>query len=163
MSSHDEFLGQVLALKRGEMSQQALAEAMRARGWKWSQATVWSVEKGERPLRISEGIDLAAILGVSIEDFLVDPVLASYSKELSDAHEAQVRAARDITSGVVRFLRSEQRVRNLLQEAEEQDIDTAEAWVSVAITEPGTVEDAVRAGKELFEAERSSGEHKEEA
>lgn len=52
------------------MSQQALAEAMRARGWKWSQATVWSIEKGERPLKLAEASDLSNMLNVGVSHFL---------------------------------------------------------------------------------------------
>jgi len=44
------------------MSQQSLATAMRERGWRWSQATVWAVESGERPLRITEAADVVEIL-----------------------------------------------------------------------------------------------------
>ena len=50
------------------MSQQALGDAMRELGHKWSQATVWSVEKGERPLRFAEAADLAAQLDVRMDD-----------------------------------------------------------------------------------------------
>lgn len=51
------------------MSQQALADLMRARGWKWSQATVWAVEKGERPLRLAEATDLAELLKCQVWNF----------------------------------------------------------------------------------------------
>lgn len=44
------------------MSQKDLAIAMRERGHKWSQATVWNVERGERPLRLSEATALADVL-----------------------------------------------------------------------------------------------------
>lgn len=49
------------------MSQQDLAAAMRTRGYKWSQATVWSVEAGERPLRYTESLELSDICGFSPE------------------------------------------------------------------------------------------------
>lgn len=35
---------------------------MRMRGHKWSQATVWAVEKGERGVRLAESADLAEVL-----------------------------------------------------------------------------------------------------
>lgn len=50
-------------------SQKDVGDAMRLRGHKWSQATVWSVEKGERPLKFAEAGDLAEIL--RIEDLRV--------------------------------------------------------------------------------------------
>lgn len=55
---------------RGELSQSALADRMRERGWKWSQATVWSVEQGERPLRLAEAVDLAEVLGGRVPELL---------------------------------------------------------------------------------------------
>ena len=57
--------------ERAAVSQQALADHMRGRGWKWSQATVWSVEKGDRPLRLAEAADVSAILGLDGADVLL--------------------------------------------------------------------------------------------
>lgn len=53
-------------------SQADLAKAMRERGPKWSQATVWAVEKGDRPLRHSEAIELADLIGLPL-GFPADP------------------------------------------------------------------------------------------
>jgi transcriptional regulator with XRE-family HTH domain len=50
----DEQIGRNLSALRGDMSQKDLADRMRRRGFKWSQATVWAIEKGERPLRVTE-------------------------------------------------------------------------------------------------------------
>lgn len=60
--SIDERIGQNLAIVRGDTSQKELADRMRERGFKWSQATVWSIEHGERPLRLSEAQEVADIL-----------------------------------------------------------------------------------------------------
>lgn len=62
----DVQIGKNLAEARGEMTQQALGAAMRERGFKWSQATVWSVEKGDRQLRLSEALALTRILRVPL-------------------------------------------------------------------------------------------------
>jgi len=43
------------------LSQKDLAKSMRADA-RWSQATVWSIESGERPLRLSEARLVASIL-----------------------------------------------------------------------------------------------------
>lgn len=58
----DAQIGRNLARLRGDMSQKELAGAMRDRGHKWSQATVWNVERGERPLRLTEATALGEIL-----------------------------------------------------------------------------------------------------
>jgi hypothetical protein len=68
-------IGRQVALLRGDkMSQAAVAEAMQRRGHaKWSQSTVWAVEKGTRPLRLIEAEDLAAVLGARVDKLLTTP------------------------------------------------------------------------------------------
>jgi hypothetical protein len=73
VSVTEEQIGDQVARLRGDRSQKAIADEMRSRGWKWSQATVWSVEQGKRPLRFSEAIDLEAVLGASL-DLAREPV-----------------------------------------------------------------------------------------
>lgn len=63
-------IGQVLRQLRGNQSQKALADAMRAKGHAWSQATVWSVETGARPLRLTEARDLADHWQVTVRQLL---------------------------------------------------------------------------------------------
>lgn len=72
MGLSDEQIGQRLAILRGSESQSGLAVRMRDRGFKWSQATVWSIEKGERPLRFSEAVELSALLGYQLEQLIGD-------------------------------------------------------------------------------------------
>lgn len=60
----DEQIGRNLITLRESMSQKELAERMRKLGFKWSQATVWSIEKGERPLRLTESEALGSIFGI---------------------------------------------------------------------------------------------------
>ena len=44
------------------MSQADLAAAMLERNFRWSQTTVWNIEKGKRPLRFNEGQHLADLI-----------------------------------------------------------------------------------------------------
>lgn len=66
----DRQIGRNVAAFRDERSQKEVAEAMRQLGWKWSQATLWAIEKGERPLRLAEAKDLAQVLGAQSQNFL---------------------------------------------------------------------------------------------
>ncbi|MBP5800768.1 helix-turn-helix transcriptional regulator [Microbacterium maritypicum] len=50
------------ARERAGLSQKELAAAMTDRGFKWAQATVSQIEKGERPLRLSEADHLAELI-----------------------------------------------------------------------------------------------------
>jgi hypothetical protein len=96
----DERIGRNLVTRRGDRSQKDVADAMRARGWKWSQATVWAIEKGERPLRLAEADDLADVLGDSFHgaySLLRDPDSIAVEVELGrvrQAHATLVEAMR---------------------------------------------------------------------
>ncbi|GAA1149447.1 hypothetical protein MOX01_22620 [Microbacterium oxydans] len=52
----------VTARERAGLSQKELAASMTDRGFKWSQATVSQIEKGERPVRLSEADHLAELI-----------------------------------------------------------------------------------------------------
>lgn len=62
--ANDVEIGRNVARIRGSMSQKDLADEMRKRGFRWSQATVWAVEKGERPLRLVEAEAVGEVLGI---------------------------------------------------------------------------------------------------
>lgn len=68
----DEDIGRNFTRMRGAMSQKDLAEAMRKRGFRWSQATVWAVEKGERPLRLTEADAASAVFGLHPQMLLAE-------------------------------------------------------------------------------------------
>ena len=84
---------------RGDRSQQSVADAMRERGWKWSQATVWSVEKGERPLRLAEAEALAQVLKAPTVASLLSSPEEAYRevalRRTAAAYRAIVKATRE--------------------------------------------------------------------
>lgn len=89
-AAFDEQIGQNLARLRGEMSQAALGDLMRSRGFKWSQATVWAVEKGDRPLRLSEALAINDLLDVPVNelwrhsaDVVLEWVIEAYDEHLA--------------------------------------------------------------------------------
>lgn len=89
----DQRVGKNITLFRGSMSQQDLAHRMRAQGFKWSQATVWATEKGERPVRLSEVVALAEILDKPYDAFFLDEETAhtttAYSEKLGEILSAR--------------------------------------------------------------------------
>jgi hypothetical protein len=95
----DRRIGENVRVLRGELSQQAVADAMRERGWKWSQATVWSVEKGERPLRLAEAEALAHVLKAPTVASLLSPPEEAYReialRRTATAYQAIVSATRE--------------------------------------------------------------------
>jgi transcriptional regulator with XRE-family HTH domain len=71
MTIQDKQIGEkVRALREAALlSQSEIARQMRDRGTKWAQATVWSVESGERPLRLTEAGMLAEICNADPASF----------------------------------------------------------------------------------------------
>lgn len=67
-TERDKQIGRNLAAMRGELSQDDLAARMKGRGYKWSQSTVWSIERGDRPLRLTEALDVLQCLSRSESD-----------------------------------------------------------------------------------------------
>lgn len=66
----DEHIGQNLRTFRGLKSQTEVASDMALRGFPWSQTTVYQVETGKRPLRMTEAVALAEILDFSLDSLL---------------------------------------------------------------------------------------------
>lgn len=125
-SEQDLWIGQNVANARGEMSQQALADAMREAGHKWSQSTVWSVEKGDRPLRLTEASDLSRLLDRSLITFLVP----SEEQQLMHAVWAGLREVRrrqyQVSGAAVELLAAQANLRRDLAAAKSVDMDRLE-------------------------------------
>src|SRR5262249_7394260 len=55
------------------ISQEELANRMTARGFGFSQATIWKIEQGKRPVRIGEAVALAAAVDLPVWRSLMEP------------------------------------------------------------------------------------------
>lgn len=111
----DQHVGGNISKFRGAMSQQDLAEAMRKDGFKWSQATVWSIEKGERPLRLSEAIALTRILKRGLAHFLT---VNRQEADLKEAVWTTRNAGRDVANKVDVYLDAQANLRHALSAAQ---------------------------------------------
>lgn len=129
--TEDGLFGQRVARLRGATSQKALADAMRERGWKWSQMTVYLIERGERSLKLKEAPDLANLLGVQVMDLFEDPEIlnteAEFKELVQDLHReynAAVSSLRnlqlthDLLQSRASALITDERFKRLLQFAE---------------------------------------------
>lgn len=99
-TEQDRLIGSTVGRFRVQagLSQQAVAEGMRARNseHRWSQATVWGVEKGDRALKAMEIYDLSRVLGCGVL-YLVNPSDAtSRMRELILHHNAMGHVLADI-------------------------------------------------------------------
>ncbi|MFB2596588.1 helix-turn-helix domain-containing protein [Herbiconiux sp. P17] len=91
MTIRDSDIGQNLLTLRGARTQKEIADRMRELGWKWSQATVWAIEKGERSVKLAEAHDLAELLDVDVSDLMLDPGELSLDHAKSEIEETQSR------------------------------------------------------------------------
>lgn len=71
ITKEDEQIGKNFQAIRGEMTQEELAKKMREQGYKWSKATVWAIEKGERPLKVAEAAEVLRCLGMPADDISI--------------------------------------------------------------------------------------------
>lgn len=85
MPDFDAVIGANLKRLRGDTNQADLAEEMKRRGHRWSQATVWAVQRGERSLKLAEARDLAEVLGVKVEAFFL---ASEAEKRFTDVRKA---------------------------------------------------------------------------
>lgn len=85
MDDIDKRVGANLKEFRGSMSQAVLAGKMTDKGFKWSQATVYEVERGARPLKLSEAITVARIIDVDLERLWAD---SHWSRTYLEARKA---------------------------------------------------------------------------
>ncbi len=120
MSEHDEIIGRNLARLRDSVSQTDLASRMRTRGHKWTQPTVVSIEKGERPLRVSEAMDVSEILGVDLYDLVTYPPALTFYYQMSRTEEARAQM-------LAWALRYEAQAQLLVKEAAEYQKATGES------------------------------------
>lgn len=76
--TEDEEIGARIAAcrERAGISMREMARQMTARGWRWSPTTASKVESGDRPLRASEVVPLAEVLGAHPLDFLSTDLMA---------------------------------------------------------------------------------------
>ncbi|MEU0575239.1 helix-turn-helix domain-containing protein [Dermacoccus nishinomiyaensis] len=96
MTDRDRQIGQNIARLRGERSQQWLAGAMKERGHRWSQSTVWSVEKGDRPMRLTEALDVAEVLEASLASLTLEAGLGGWTGKMVTLVEGLQTARRHL-------------------------------------------------------------------
>jgi chromosome segregation ATPase len=133
MPESDSDIGRVVAELRGTRSQHSLAEAMRELGWPWSQATVWSVEKGERPLKLREAVVLASILGTTVETLVgADPDLVLISNKLTQVHQRITAYEKQIAALIQQLAETE----GQLERAQQERMALEEAFLATAGPNP---------------------------
>lgn len=83
--------------EHASISQVELARRMTERGWPWHQSTVYRVETGKQPVRFDEALDLADLLGVTLDRLTWEIGQAAreeqVTRKISSVREAMQEAA----------------------------------------------------------------------
>lgn len=104
-SADDRFGANLRAIReRRGISQAELARLMTARGQPWHQSTVARAEAGRQSVRVGEAEILAAILEVTVDQFLWIPEEAAGAAMVEAAHAGLYRAWSDAADAVARLL-----------------------------------------------------------
>src|SRR5699024_8890274 len=104
----DQRIGRNIMKFRGNISQQTLAEKMRSKGFKWSQATVWATEKGDRPVRLSEVIALSEVLDKTYDSFLLEEHDTDDAVMITQAYELLLRERSSIRTALKNWIVAKQ-------------------------------------------------------
>jgi transcriptional regulator with XRE-family HTH domain len=122
-SADEKLAVNLRALRDGAgLSQGALAAAMTERGWPWHQSTVYRVESGRQGVKFAEAVDLAGILGTSLDRLTWSSAEAAQA-EFVRAAGAAVRLSAETVSAAVRDLLSAvSRAERVLAEAAGSDL-----------------------------------------
>jgi len=137
MAVDDAQIGRNLARFRGQRPQKDVADAMRERGHKWSQATVWAVEKGDRPLRLTEAQDVMRILGMHTWDLTRTDSRAGLALALRDMNTTS-RKLREIAQEYLRAQMLVASYADVLEEHAEDGLglesllEDTTAWLSTS-------------------------------
>lgn len=123
MDPREKQVGETVRALRGDVSQAMLADQMATAGHeKWSQSTVWAVEQGKRPLRLTEAQSLAVILGREVTDF----VSSASARQVAEASDRLVMKALNLAVGEREYVDA----RIALEECVDEVGDDAFRWIS---------------------------------
>lgn len=137
------------------LSQDELAQRMTERGFGFSQATVWKIEQGKRPVKISEMVALADALGVlRWHTLLDDPRRADHESRLERGHRKAAAAHRALQEATAAYLWAQAELAVSVRDARDDGVDVHLLWESYL---DESAEKAVIAAHIAFEHEDDQG------
>jgi transcriptional regulator with XRE-family HTH domain len=125
----------------GRLSQEELAQRMTDRGFSFTQATIWKIESGQRPVRASELVALADALGgvrVTPTALTYEPDAAKHRARLERAHTEASAAYHKLKDAAAGYLDAQLGLLVAAYEAREAGVAVTElhsAWLDVPAEE----------------------------
>jgi transcriptional regulator with XRE-family HTH domain len=143
-----------------KLSQDELAQRMNDRGFGFTQATIWKIESGQRPVKASELVALADALGgirVTPMSLTVQPATGRHRAQMEAAHWAAEAAYHTLKEAAAAYLEAQTELLFAIHEARKAGVVATElhtAWVDVP------AEEAVIEARIDAEHEDAHNEHK---
>ena len=126
-----------MARETAGLSQDELAERMTERGFGFSQATVWKIEQGRRPLRISEAVALADALDIrGWRDLTFDPGRAEHGRVLHRARLAAADAYKQVKEAADAYIQTQVALTLAVRNATDAGFSVTELHTSWLETPP---------------------------
>jgi transcriptional regulator with XRE-family HTH domain len=113
------------------LSQGELAQRMSERGFGFSQATIWKIEQGKRPVKVSEAVALAEAVGLrSWNSLTADPATTRHDARVQAAHFRAGQAYQALKAAAAAYLQAQYEVAVTAHEARESGVNVAELWTN---------------------------------
>ena len=141
----------------GNISQDELAQRMADRGFGFSQATIWKIESGQRPVRASELVALADSLGIMTATSLThQPDAARHQVQLDQANRKAHHAYQALKEAAVGYLDAQVELVVAAREAQDAGLTVTELYTSWLDTPPeeAVIEARVEADQEAVRSEQ---------
>jgi transcriptional regulator with XRE-family HTH domain len=141
----------------GSISQEELAHRMADRGFGFSQATIWKIESGQRPVKASELVALADSLGVMLVTHLTDkPDVARHQVRLDQANRKAQHAYQTVKEAAADYLDAQLALVVAARQAHDGGLTAAELHTSWLDTPPeeAVIEARVAADQEATRSEQ---------
>jgi len=143
------------------VSQEDLAQRMSDRGFGFSQATVWKIESGQRPVKVSELVALADSLDVLTPmDLTSEPDIARHAAEMQQAHWKAHDAYQALKAAAAAYIEAQFELVFTARAAHDDGLavpDLHTSWLRV-LPEEAVIQARVEIYQEEAQAEQVSNE-----
>jgi transcriptional regulator with XRE-family HTH domain len=112
------------------ISQEDLAQRMADRGFGFSQATIWKVESGQRPVKVTELVALADALELRAWDLTTEPEAARHTAQLQRANRHAYETWGKLKAAASDYLEAQFQVLFAARDAHDADLAVTELYTS---------------------------------
>lgn len=113
------------------LSQDELAQRMTEHGFGFSQATIWKIEQGKRPVKLAEAVALADALGLQMwNDLTADPTGVAHAAQMQTAHYRAGKAYHALKAAASAYLQAQIEVAGCAYELRAAGAKVADLWIS---------------------------------